>query len=93
MAKDWPYLSMQWDGKYYFDKVLPFGLNWYDTYSIVLRMPLLDSANQLWYIKYIYQYLDDLSPLSSLVPNSADATFIASKPVAVLLKSKKAQQH
>ena len=25
--EDWPYLTMWWEGKYYFDKVLPFGLH------------------------------------------------------------------
>ena len=61
--EDWPYLGMQWDGKYYFDKVLPFGLRSAPYIFNCLAEALCWTLQTNYGIEHLYHYLDDFITL------------------------------
>ena len=61
--EDWPYLGMQWGGKYYFDKVLPFGLRSAPYIFNCLAEALCWILQNTYGIEHLYHYLDDFITL------------------------------
>ena len=73
---DWPLLGMVWDGQYYFDKVLPFGLRSspaiFNKFAEAVCWILRNEYN----LPGLEHYLDDflgVSPPSDCVPTSTAA--------------------
>lgn len=61
--EDWPYLGMQWEGRYYFDKVLPFGLRSAPYIFNCLVEALCWILQNTYGIEHLYHYLDDFITL------------------------------
>ena len=66
--QDWSYLGMRWNGQYYFDKVLPFGLR----SAPYIFNCLADSVTWIlcnnYGVNHLYHYLDDFVTLGA--PNT-----------------------
>ena len=66
--EDWPYLGMRWEDKYYFDKVLPFGLRSAPYIFNCLAEALCWILQNMYDIEHLYHYLDDFITLG--LPNT-----------------------
>ena len=66
--EDWPYLGMQWEGKYYIDKALPFGLRSAPCIFNCLAEALCWILQNTYDIEHLYHYLDDFITLG--LPNT-----------------------
>ena len=68
--QDWSYLGMRWNGRYYFDKVLPFGLR----SAPYIFNCLADSVTWIlrnnYGVNHLYHYLDDFVTLGA--PNTEE---------------------
>jgi len=62
---DWPYLGISWQGQFFFDKVLPFGLRSapfiFDKFASALQWILEDTCR----LRHLLHYLDDFLKVST----------------------------
>ena len=63
--EDWPYLGMQWNGQYYFDKVLPFGLRSAPYIFNCLANALTWILHNKYSVDHVYHYLNDFITLGA----------------------------
>ena len=68
--EDWPYLGMRWNGQYFYDKVLPFGLRSAPYIFNCLADAVTWILRTNYNVGHLYHYLDDFITLGA--PNTEE---------------------